>query len=238
MPLSVAILVMAGVASCQPSPWETDCHCLGSPFGTTSSGDLAKAAAPQNALMMQARTNFLGKLLNFFRLLNGGEREHEAVVLFQVSLQLLGQVDERGGVLQRLLVFGFKDFILLRLTVGQTGVAIYGRRLAIVARGGLESQREQWRQYGESTQNAFHNRTCNHHSVAKKGDRQPFRRRRKTHSANCGWRKRCLSPLFAALCGVIVEGLDDAVRLAPLNGELSAGDRAALEPFGEFIEVL
>src|SRR5689334_23334085 len=82
MPLSVARLARVGNASCQPSPWATDCHCLGSPFGTTSSGDLAKAAQ-QSALMMQARTDSFGKLLNFFRLLEGGQRKYVAIVLFQ-----------------------------------------------------------------------------------------------------------------------------------------------------------
>src|SRR5579872_1528525 len=88
MPLSVERLASDGEASCQPSPWATGCHCLGSPLGTTSSGDLAKRV-PQSALMMQTRPNSFSKLLNFFRLLESGERKHVAIVLFQVGLQLL-----------------------------------------------------------------------------------------------------------------------------------------------------
>src|ERR1044071_8750190 len=91
-PLSAATFTRAGVASCHRRLVASSCHCLASPLGTTSSGDLAGAVAcaavhaHANALVMQARTNSFGKLLNFFRLLESGDGEHVPVVSLQVGL--------------------------------------------------------------------------------------------------------------------------------------------------------
>src|SRR5664280_1250308 len=66
----------------------------------------ATAPRARRLIMPQARTDFLDQLLNFIGLLERGDGEHVAVVLFQVLLQLFRQIGQLGCVLQVLFVLG------------------------------------------------------------------------------------------------------------------------------------
>jgi hypothetical protein len=63
----------------------------------------------------QARTKSFGQFLDVIGLLERRHGENVAIVLFQLDLQLFGQVRQFGGILEVLLMFGFEDFLFLRL---------------------------------------------------------------------------------------------------------------------------
>ena len=82
---------------------------------------------------MQARTNSFGEFLDIIRFLEGCHGEDVAIVLFEVDLQLFGQVRQFGGILEVLLMFGLEDFVFLRLAVGQDDVVLLIRALPAAA---------------------------------------------------------------------------------------------------------
>ena len=89
--------------------------------------------------MVQARTNSFGEFLDIIRFLERCHGEDVAIVLFEVDLQLFGQVRQFGGILEVLLVLGLEDFVFLRLAIGKYDVVLLiaaaaGRRPAVARR--------------------------------------------------------------------------------------------------------
>src|SRR6516164_8738962 len=123
----------AGAITCQPSSRVQFCHCTASAASTSAMAGLAVVAgdcvcAPsdqaRSRLMVQARTNSFGEFLDIIRFLERCHGEDVAIVLFEVDLQLFGQVRQFGGVLEVLLMFRLEDLIFLRLAVGQDDVVL------------------------------------------------------------------------------------------------------------------
>ena len=91
--------------------------------GDFAEADCAPAAPPaRRQITPQARTDFLDQFLNFIGLLERREGEHEAVVLFQIQLQLFRQVGQLSRILQVLFVLGLENLIALHPPVGQANV--------------------------------------------------------------------------------------------------------------------
>src|SRR5580700_396819 len=127
---------LEGSRNCQPRCWHQACQVWLSPPSRTRRGDFTVCAAPARTARVrtspnrtgegargradegalsapQAGADTFGQFLNFFRLLEAGEREHVPIVLFQLLLQPLGQLDELGGILQVPLVVRLQDLFLL-----------------------------------------------------------------------------------------------------------------------------
>src|ERR1035437_6849406 len=100
----------AGTSACTRA--STLALAASSPSTSAMAGDFAgvacAAAAPRARRLItpQARTDFLDQLLDFIGLLERGDGEDIAVVLFQVLLQLFRQIGQPGCVLQVLFVLG------------------------------------------------------------------------------------------------------------------------------------
>src|ERR1700691_538189 len=130
-----------GSRNCQPRSWQAACQTFESPPNSTRRGDLWDCAAAGTARIAtrtrisarwaitsvyQPRVNPFGQFLNFFGLLQAGYRKHVAIVLFQLLLQLFGQLNELCRVLQVPFVIGLQDFILLGFAVGKRRIGIDG----------------------------------------------------------------------------------------------------------------
>src|ERR1700734_3462621 len=137
---------LQGSRNCQPRCWHQACQVWVSPPSRTSMGDFAGCAAIGHGVNSSASANraveralsapqpgvyTFGQFLNFFRLLEAGEREHVPIVLFQLLLQPLGQLDQLSGILQVPLVVRLQDLLLLGFSVRQT------RRIVVLRRQGL-----------------------------------------------------------------------------------------------------
>src|SRR3954447_74935 len=143
----------AEVTTCQPSSFVQVCHCGASAGSTTAIAGVC-AWAGSALIMTQAAANALGQLFNFIRLLEAPHRNHVCLVLLQLHLQVLGEVDQLGGVLDVLFPFLFEDLGARRLAVGELDIAGRGGRAA----AGL-SEREPGRRNERERRRAAHNRS-------------------------------------------------------------------------------
>ena len=75
--------------------------------------------------MYQPGVYAFGQLLDFLGLFQARDRQHVAIVLLQFLLQLFGQLDKLGRVLQVLFVIGLQHFFLLRFPVGKGGLIAF-----------------------------------------------------------------------------------------------------------------
>src|SRR3954453_9208773 len=88
----------------QPSSCVQLCHCAASAGSTSAiAGDFAagcpSSAPPSRLIVAQTRANPLGQFLDIIGLLQGCHREHEAIVLLQIDLELVRKLRQLGGVL-------------------------------------------------------------------------------------------------------------------------------------------
>src|SRR5436190_19440548 len=113
---------VSGASTRHPRSRVQFCHCTASaPSTSAMAGVLGGCASstPPHRLMTQARANPFGQLLDIIGLLQGCHREHEPIVLFEVDLELFGELRQLGGVLDVGLMLGFEDLVALQLAVGQ-----------------------------------------------------------------------------------------------------------------------
>lgn len=69
--------------------------------------------------MLEPVVDSLGEFFDFFSFFEGGQRQDVAVVLFELELQVVGELGQLAGVVERLLVIGLEHFIALELSIGQ-----------------------------------------------------------------------------------------------------------------------
>src|ERR1035437_4815438 len=102
--------------------------CAACGFVCAAGGWACAASGQQRSrlIVAQARTNSFGQFLDVIGFLERRHGENVAIVLFQLDLQLFGQVRQLGGILEVLLMLGFEDFLFLRLAVGQDDVFLLG----------------------------------------------------------------------------------------------------------------
>src|ERR1035437_3301948 len=126
-----------GAITCQPSSRVQFCHCAASfasssatagGFACAAGGFTCASSGQQRSrlIMEQARTNSFGQFLDVIGSLERRHGENVAIVLFQLDLQLFGQVRQLGGILEVLLMLGLEDFFFLRLAAGQDDVSLLG----------------------------------------------------------------------------------------------------------------
>src|SRR5450759_2587156 len=127
----------AGAITCQPSSRVQFCHRTVSPasssatagvFRWAAGGWVCAASGQQRSrlIVKQARANSFGEFLDVIGFLERRHGENVAIVLFQLDLQLFGQVRQLGGILEILPMLGLEDFLFLRLAVGQDDVFLLG----------------------------------------------------------------------------------------------------------------
>src|SRR5205823_5112793 len=122
------------------------CHCTASALSTSAiAGDFAggcAAATPTSRLIMaQARANPFGQLFDIIGLLQGCHGEDEAVVLFQIDLELFGELRQIGGVLDVGLVLRLENLVALQLAVRQPRVLFRLAAAAPLRKSGSEEAR-------------------------------------------------------------------------------------------------
>src|SRR5215831_15344856 len=105
----------------QPGWVAAFCHCSASAESSRAiaGAGCARTAVAARLTAAQARADLLNQLFDVIRLFQSRQRENEPVVLFEILLQLLGQVNQQCGVLQVLLVLGLEEFLSLRFAVGE-----------------------------------------------------------------------------------------------------------------------
>src|SRR5712671_1244158 len=85
------------------------CHCTASAPSTSAIAGVfggCASSTPPSRLMTQTRANPFGQLLDIIDLLQGCHREHEPIVLFQIDLELFGELRQFGGILDIGLMLG------------------------------------------------------------------------------------------------------------------------------------
>ena len=70
-------------------------------------------------LVLESGPDAFGELFNFFGLFEAGDRKNVGVVFLDLLFQTLRQFYELSGILDRFVVIGFQDLILLKLSVGE-----------------------------------------------------------------------------------------------------------------------
>src|SRR6266852_5088037 len=99
----------AGAITCHPASRVQFCHCTASPASSSAiAGTLVCASSGHQRIRLivaQACTNSFSQFLDVIRLLERRHGENVAIVLFQVDLQLFGQLRELGRIFEVLLVF-------------------------------------------------------------------------------------------------------------------------------------
>src|ERR1035437_407719 len=134
----------AGAITRQPSSRVQFCHCAMSPASSSATAGVFRWAAVGSVcaaggwvcapsgqqrsrlIVKQARANSFGEFLDVIGFLERRHGENVAIVLFQLDLQLFGQVRQLGGILEILPMLGLEDFLFLRLAVGQDDVFLLG----------------------------------------------------------------------------------------------------------------
>src|SRR4051794_39513020 len=109
------------VITCQPASRVQFCHwTVSAGSSSATAGDFICPASGQQRnrlIVAHPRTNSFRQFLDIIRFFDSRDGEDVAIVLFQVDLQLLGQIRQFGSILEVLLVLGLEDFVLLRLAV-------------------------------------------------------------------------------------------------------------------------